>query len=137
MNSGLTSQRQRGHTETALRFKDPSERPELRGIDLEIPGLVESLKVYIDVTNIFKARACLFQAQSWVCFGSDENRICRRAGVAGEKEVRTVTAQGRHLFYRHEFLNLHFRVGRGLCSAMQIKKIDLFWLWETTRVQKI
>ena len=128
MNSGLTSQRQRGHTETALRFKDPSERPELRGIDLEIPGLVEFLKVYIDLTNIFKARACLFQAQSRVCFGSDENRICRRAGVAGEKEVRTVTAQGHHLFYR---------VGRGLCSAMQIKKIDLFWLWETIRVQKI
>ena len=40
MNSGLTSHQQRGHTETGPRFKVSSERPEKRGIDLAIPGLV-------------------------------------------------------------------------------------------------
>ena len=36
MNSGSTS----GHTETGPRFKVSSERPDKRGIDLVIPGLV-------------------------------------------------------------------------------------------------
>ena len=40
VNSGLTSHQQRGHTETGPRFKVSSERPEKRGIDLAIPGLV-------------------------------------------------------------------------------------------------
>ena len=40
VNSGLTSQQQRGHTETGPRFKVSSERPEKRGICLAIPGLV-------------------------------------------------------------------------------------------------
>ena len=40
VNSGLTSHQQRGHTETGHRFKVSSERPENRGIDLAIPGLV-------------------------------------------------------------------------------------------------
>ena len=40
MNSGLTSHQQRGHTETGPRFKVSSERPDERGIDLAIPGLV-------------------------------------------------------------------------------------------------
>ena len=40
MNSGLTSHKQRGHTETAPRFKVSSERRVKRGIDLAIPGLV-------------------------------------------------------------------------------------------------
>ena len=40
VNSSLTSHQQRGHTETGPRFKVSSERPEKRGIDLAIPGLV-------------------------------------------------------------------------------------------------
>ena len=40
MNSCITSHQQRGHTETGPRFKVSSERPEKRGIDLAIPGLV-------------------------------------------------------------------------------------------------
>ena len=40
MNSGLTSYRQGGHTETGPRFKVSSKRPEKQGIDLAIPGLV-------------------------------------------------------------------------------------------------
>ena len=40
MNSGLTSHQQRGHTEKGPQFKVSSERPEKRGIDLAIAGLV-------------------------------------------------------------------------------------------------
>ena len=40
MNSGLTFNQQRGHTEARLRFKVSSERTEKREIDLAIPGLV-------------------------------------------------------------------------------------------------
>ena len=40
LKSGLTSNQQRGLTETGPRFKVSSERPEKRGIDLAIPGLV-------------------------------------------------------------------------------------------------
>ena len=46
MNSGLTSHQQRGHTETGPRFKVSSERPEKRGIDLAIPGLVVGTDIY-------------------------------------------------------------------------------------------
>ena len=37
---GLTTHQQGGHTEKGPRFKVSSERPEKRGIDLAIPGLV-------------------------------------------------------------------------------------------------
>ena len=40
MKSGLTSHQQRDHTETGPRFEMSSERPEKRGIDLAVPGLV-------------------------------------------------------------------------------------------------
>ena len=40
MNSGLRSHQQRDHTQTGPRFKVSSERPNKRGIDLAIPGLV-------------------------------------------------------------------------------------------------
>ena len=40
VNSGLTFHQQRGHTEMGPRFKVSPERPEKRGIDLAIPGLV-------------------------------------------------------------------------------------------------
>ena len=39
MNLDLTSHQQ-GHKETGPRFKASSERPEKRGIDVAIPGLV-------------------------------------------------------------------------------------------------
>ena len=38
MHPDLTSNQQRGHRETGLRFKVSSERPEKRGIDHAIPG---------------------------------------------------------------------------------------------------
>ena len=40
VNSGLAPHQQQGHTEMGPRFKVSSERPEKRGIDLAIPGLV-------------------------------------------------------------------------------------------------
>ena len=46
MNSGLTSYQQRGHTETGPRFKVSSERPEKRGIDHAIPGMIVQLVNY-------------------------------------------------------------------------------------------
>ena len=40
VSSDLTFHQQRGHTETGTQFKVSSERPEKRGVDLAIPGLV-------------------------------------------------------------------------------------------------
>ena len=46
MNSGLTSHKQRGHTETGPRFKISSERPEKREIDHAITGLIVQLVIH-------------------------------------------------------------------------------------------
>ena len=46
MNSDLTSHQRRGHTETGPRFKVSSERPEKRGIDHTIPGLIVQLVIH-------------------------------------------------------------------------------------------
>ena len=46
MNSGLTSNQQRGHTVTGPRFKISSEKPEKRGIDHAIPGLIVQLVIH-------------------------------------------------------------------------------------------
>ena len=46
MNSGLTSHQQRDHTETGPRFEVSSERPEKRGIDHAIPGLIVQLVIH-------------------------------------------------------------------------------------------
>ena len=40
VNLGLTFHQQQGHMETETPFEVSSERPEKRGIDLAIPGLV-------------------------------------------------------------------------------------------------
>ena len=46
VNSVLMSRQQPGHTETGPRFKVSSERPEKRGIELAIPGLVVKRVIY-------------------------------------------------------------------------------------------
>ena len=46
MNLVITSHQQLGHTETGSRFKVSSERPEKRGIDLAIPGLLVQLVIH-------------------------------------------------------------------------------------------
>ena len=46
MNSGLTSHQQRSHMETGPQFKVSSERPEKRGIDHAIPGLIVQLVIH-------------------------------------------------------------------------------------------
>ena len=50
MNSGFTSHRQLGHTETGSRFKVSSERPEKRGIKFAIPGLIVLRVIYYTTT---------------------------------------------------------------------------------------
>ncbi|MEW8545348.1 MAG: hypothetical protein AB2693_17640 [Candidatus Thiodiazotropha sp.] len=53
MNSGLTSHQQRGHTETGLCFKVSSERPEERGIEVAMPGLVVRSVIHYTTPLLF------------------------------------------------------------------------------------
>ena len=46
MNTGLTFQQQRGHTETGPRLKVSSESPEKQGMDPTIRGLIVQLVIH-------------------------------------------------------------------------------------------